>query len=99
MLKSPKSKKNRKVCNDESLIKGILLLIVEGNAVLKARAYLFIYFLLNHDFNNIKYIPETKLMHLIERRGRETAKFESQALQFVAATLHDHFPQLIKMCT
>jgi hypothetical protein len=74
-------------------------LVESGSLVVKGRVYLFIYFLLTHDFKKVQILAESKLFHSIERYNKETGKYESQGLQFVVSVLYENFFLLLRLAS
>lgn len=63
--KNFKSKLTRSILEDDSLFHSILSLLEINSSVVKGRAYLYIYFVLNHSFKKCLYLLDSKLFHII----------------------------------
>jgi len=77
--------------DDSVLLQSILSLLDNGSAVIKGRIYLFIYFLLCYNIKKSLLLLDSKLFHIIERQGKDGAKYETQCLQFILVTLYENF--------
>jgi hypothetical protein len=65
--------------------------------VVKGRAFLFVYFVLEGGLKRSLSLLDSKLFQLIERQGKDGAKYETQCLQFVLVTLYENFEQLLRL--
>jgi uncharacterized protein YdcH (DUF465 family) len=63
----------------------------------KGRIYLYVYFIIDGNLKKSISLLESKLFYLIERQGKDGAKYETQCLQFVLVTLYEHFDQILKL--
>lgn len=82
---------------DEALLQSIISLLDVNSSVVKGRIYLYIYFIINSNLKKSLTLLESKLFYLIERQGKDGAKYETQCLQFVLVTLYENFEQMLKL--
>ena len=85
---SLKSKVSKTLLDDHSLFQAILRMLDCNGSVVKGRIYLFIYFVLNFSLKKSISLLDSKLFYIIERQGKDGAKYETQCLQFVLVTLY-----------
>jgi hypothetical protein len=82
---------------NESLLQSIVSLLDVSSSVVKGRIYLYVYFTINSNLKRSLTLLESKLFYLIERQGKDGAKYETQCLQFVLVTLYENFEQILKL--
>ena len=58
------------------------------SSVVKGRIYVFIYYQITNNLRKSTHLLESKLFYLIERQGKDGAKYETQCLQFILVTLY-----------
>lgn len=68
-----------------------------NSSVVRGRIYLYIYFLIFSNLRRSISLLDSKLFHLIERQGKDGAKYETQCLQFILVILYEGFETLIKL--
>lgn len=68
-----------------------------GSSVVKGRVFLFVYFVLQANLKRSISLLDSKIFQLIERQGKDGAKYETQCLQFVLVTLYENFSQLLQL--
>ena len=95
--KSPKSKLSRALMDDGALVGAALGLLELNSSVVRGRVYLFIYFLLYHNLRRSSLLLEGRLFQLVERQGKDGAKYETQCLQFVLVVLYEGFETLLRL--
>ena len=89
--KSPKSKLTKTLLEDEGLWGAVLSLLDINSSVVKGRIYLLVYYLITSNLRRSISLLDSKLFYIIERQGKDGAKYETQCLQFVLVTLYENF--------
>ena len=95
--KSPKSKLTKALLDNSALYHAVLSILDLNSAVVKGRIYLFVYFLIYHNLRKSLSLLDSKIFHLVERQGKDGAKYETQCLQFVLVVLYEGFETLVKL--
>lgn len=75
----------------------VLSLLEVSSSVVKGRVFLYIYFVLEGGLKRSLTLLDSKLFQLIERQGKDGAKYETQCLQFVLVVLYENFEQILKL--
>lgn len=86
--RSLKNKISKMILDDGPLLQSIFSLLDNSASVVKGRIYLFIYFMLNYNLKKSLLLLDSKLFHIIERQGKDGAKYETQCLQFILVILY-----------
>ncbi len=74
------------------MLAAVLELLKSKSAIVKGRAYLFLYMILQHSFEKCYCLLETQLFQEIKR---DSSKYEAQCLEYVLITLYQNYDLLI----
>ena len=85
---SVKNKVSKGLLEDSGLLQAVLGMLDCNASIVKGRIYLFIYFVLSANLKKSIALLDSKIFHIIERQGKDGAKYETQCLQFVLVVLY-----------